>query len=58
LVDARDECRLRGLFGRPNPDEDPRRRWAVEEAVERMAVTTLVRLGAGRNEWPFVRVVG
>ena len=39
---------MRQVMARLNPARDARRCWAVEKAVERMAVTTLVRLGAGR----------
>ena len=57
LVDERGEFRMRDLVGRLNSDNDLRRRWAVEKAVQRMEVTSLVRLGAGRYQLPFNQAV-
>ena len=57
LVDGRGVFRLRDLVARPNSDNDLRRRWAVEKAIQRMEVTSLVRLGAGRYQLPFNQAV-
>lgn len=53
LVDERGQFRLRDLVARLNPDNDPRRRWAVEKAVQRLASgrgssASLQCLGRGR----------
>ncbi len=57
IVDERGEFRLRDLVARLNPDNDLCRRWAVEQAVKRMEVTSLVRLGEGRCRLPFKQTV-
>ncbi len=57
LVDGRGVFRLRDLVARLNSDNDLRRRCAVEKAIQRMEVTSLVRLGAGRYRLPFNQAV-
>ena len=52
LMDERGEFRFRDLVARLNPDNDLRRRWAMEKALMRLCAdeepgSTLTRVGSG-----------
>ena len=56
LVDERGEFRLRDLVARLNPDNDQRRRWAVERTLARLFVRGLPAVTFTRTGWGRYRV--